>query len=66
MARARAKFEGKRLCEIGAKGQKGKRTKGQNSKTAKGQKGKRARARARANSERGKLRKVLLSEIRRL
>ena len=49
------------------KGQKGKRAKGQKGKKAKRPKGKRAKGqKARANSERGKLRKVLLSEIRRL
>ena len=56
MARARAMFECKRLCEIRAKGQKGKRAKGQKGKRAKGQKGKKAKGQKgkRAKEQKGK------------
>ena len=55
------------MCEIRAKGQMGKRAKGQKGKRAKGQKSKRAKGRGQIQNvnHRGKLGKILLSEIRR-
>ena len=56
------------MCEIRAKGQKGKRAKWQNGKRQKGKKGKNAKGQGQIRNvnHREKLGKVLLSEIRRL